>query len=195
MHLSRFSEEIILWSSLEFSFVELDDAYTTGSSIMPQKKNSDIAELVRGKTGRVYGDNKDMQEDKEAVFDSIETVKKCLKNFAPMIATMKVKEDNMYKAAQGGFINATDLADYLAKKGLPFRTAYKIVGQLVAYCIANDKVLDTVTLEEYKQFSDVFENNLYEEISLETCVNKRVSAGGTGPESVEKQIEFIKSLL
>ena len=210
MHLSRFSEEIILWSSLEFSFVELDDAYTTGSSIMPQKKNSDIAELVRGKTGRVYGDlmallttlkglplayNKDMQEDKEAVFDSIETVKKCLKNFAPMIATMKVKADNMYKAAQGGFINATDLADYLAKKGLPFRTAYKIVGQLVAYCIANDKVLDTVTLEEYKQFSDVFENDLYEEISLETCVNKRVSAGGTGPESVEKQIEFIKSLL
>ena len=210
MHLSRFSEEIILWSSLEFSFVELDDAYTTGSSIMPQKKNSDIAELVRGKTGRVYGDlmallttlkglplayNKDMQEDKEAVFDSIETVKKCLKNFAPMIATMKVKADNMYKAAQGGFINATDLADYLAKKGLPFRTAYKIVGQLVAYCIANDKVLDTVTLEEYKQFSDVFENDLYEEISLETCVNKRVSAGGTGPESVEKQIEFIKNLL
>lgn len=210
MHLSRFSEEIILWSSLEFSFVELDDAYTTGSSIMPQKKNSDIAELVRGKTGRVYGDlmallttlkglplayNKDMQEDKEAVFDSVETVKKCLKNFAPMIATMKVKADNMYKAAQGGFINATDLADYLAKKGLPFRTAYKIVGQLVAFCIANDKVLDTVTLEEYKQFSDVFENDLYEEISLETCVNKRVSAGGTGPESVEKQIEFIKSLL
>ena len=166
MHLSRFSEEIILWSSLEFSFVELDDAYTTGSSIMPQKKNSDIAELVRGKTGRVYGDlmallttlkglplayNKDMQEDKEAVFDSIETVKQCLKNFAPMIATMKVKAENMYKAAQGGFINATDLADYLAKKGLPFRTAYKIVGQLVAFCIANDKVLDSVTIEEYKQ--------------------------------------------
>ncbi len=210
MHLSRFSEEIILWSSLEFSFVELDDAYTTGSSIMPQKKNSDIAELVRGKTGRVYGDlmallttlkglplayNKDMQEDKEAVFDSIETVKQCLKNFAPMIATMKVKAENMYKAAQGGFINATDLADYLAKKGLAFRTAYKIVGQLVAFCIANDKVLDSVTIEEYKQFSDVFENDLYEEISLETCVNKRISAGGTGPESVEKQIEYIKSLL
>ena len=210
MHLSRFSEEVILWSSLEFSFVELDDAYTTGSSIMPQKKNSDIAELVRGKTGRVYGDlmallttlkglplayNKDMQEDKEAVFDSIETVKKCLKNFAPMIATMKVKSENMYKAAQGGFINATDLADYLAKKGLPFRTAYKIVGQLVAYCIANDKVLDSVTLEEYKQFCDVFEDDLYQEISLETCVNKRISAGGTGPDSVDKQIEFIKNLL
>ncbi|MGN0173897.1 MAG: argininosuccinate lyase [Acutalibacteraceae bacterium] len=210
MHLSRFSEEIILWSSLEFSFVELDDAYTTGSSIMPQKKNSDIAELVRGKTGRVYGDlmsllttlkglplayNKDMQEDKEAVFDSIETVKKCLKNFAPMIATMNVKADNMYKAAQGGFINATDLADYLAKKGLPFRTAYKIVGQIVAYCIQNNKVLDTVSMEEYKQFSDVFEEDLYNEISLETCVNKRTSAGGTGPQSVETQIKYIKEFL
>ena len=210
MHLSRFSEEIILWSSLEFSFVELDDAYTTGSSIMPQKKNSDIAELVRGKTGRVYGDlfallttlkglplayNKDMQEDKEAIFDSIETVKKCLKNFAPMIATMNVKADNMYKAAQGGFINATDLADYLAKKGLPFRSAYKIVGQIVAYCIQNNKVLDTVSMEEYKKFSDVFEEDLYNEISLETCVNKRTSAGGTGPQSVENQIKFIKDFI
>ena len=210
MHLSRFSEEIILWSSLEFSFVELDDAYTTGSSIMPQKKNSDIAELVRGKTGRVYGDlmallttlkglplayNKDMQEDKEAIFDSIETVKKCLKNFAPMIATMNVKTDKMYKAAQGGFINATDLADYLAKKGLPFRSAYKIVGQIVAYCIQNNKVLDAVSMEEYKQFSDVFEDDLYDEISLETCVNKRTSAGGTGPQSVETQIKFIKDFI
>ncbi len=210
MHLSRFSEEIILWSSLEFSFVELDDAYTTGSSIMPQKKNSDIAELVRGKTGRVYGDllallttlkglplayNKDMQEDKEAVFDSIETVKKCLRNFAPMIATMSVKADNMYKAAQGGFINATDLADYLAKKGLPFRSAYKIVGEIVAYCIAKGKVLDTVTMQEYKEFSDVFEDDLYEEISLETCVNKRTSAGGTGPNSVETQIKFVKDFI
>ena len=210
MHLSRFSEEIILWSSLEFSFVELDDAYTTGSSIMPQKKNSDIAELVRGKTGRVYGDlmallttlkglplayNKDMQEDKEAIFDSIETVKKCLKNFAPMIATMNVKTDKMYSAAQGGFINATDLADYLAKKGLPFRSAYKIVGQIVAYCIQNNKVLDTVSMEEYKQFSDVFEDDLYDEISLETCVNKRTSAGGTGPQSVETQIKFIKDFI
>ncbi len=210
MHLSRFSEEIILWSSLEFSFVELDDAYTTGSSIMPQKKNSDIAELVRGKTGRVYGDllallttlkglplayNKDMQEDKEAVFDSIETVKSCLKNFAPMIATMSVKADNMYRAAQGGFINATDLADYLAKKGLPFRSAYKIVGEIVAYCIANNKVLDTVSMDEYKQFSSVFEEDLYQEISLETCVNKRTSAGGTGPESVEAQIKYIKEFI
>ena len=175
MHLSRFSEEIILWSSLEFSFVELDDAYTTGSSIMPQKKNSDIAELVRGKTGRVYGDliallttlkglplayNKDMQEDKEAVFDSIETVKKCLKNFAPMIATMSVKKENMYAAAQGGFINATDLADYLAKKGLPFRSAYKIVGEIVAYCISNNKVLDTVSIEEYKNFFHFLTNKI-----------------------------------
>lgn len=210
MHLSRFSEEIILWSSLEFSFVELDDAYTTGSSIMPQKKNSDIAELVRGKTGRVYGDllallttlkglplayNKDMQEDKEAVFDSIETVKMCLKNFAPMIATMSVKKENMMKAAQGGFINATDLADYLAKKGLPFRSAYKIVGEIVAYSIANNKVLESISLEEYKAFSDVFQDDLYNEISLETCVNKRTSAGGTGKASVEKQIKYIKDFI
>ena len=177
---------------------------------MPQKKNSDIAELVRGKTGRVYGDlfallttlkglplayNKDMQEDKEAIFDAIDTVKQCLTNFSPMLETMKVKADNMYKAAQGGFINATDLADYLAKKGLPFRSAYKIVGQIVAYCIDNNKVLDTVTIDEYKEFSDVFEDDLYNEISLETCVNKRISAGGTGPDSVEKQIEYIKEFI
>lgn len=210
MHLSRFSEEIILWSSIEFSFVELDDSFTTGSSIMPQKKNSDIAELVRGKTGRVYGDlmailttlkglplayNKDMQEDKEAIFDAIDTVKQCLTNFAPMLETMTVKTDNMKKAAQGGFINATDLADYLAKKGLPFRSAYKTVGQIVAYCIAENKVLDTVSIEEYKKFSEVFEEELYNEISLEACVNKRISAGGTGPDSVEKQLEFIKAFI
>lgn len=210
MHLSRFSEEIILWSSIEFSFVELDDSFTTGSSIMPQKKNSDIAELVRGKTGRVYGDlmailttlkglplayNKDMQEDKEAIFDAIDTVKQCLTNFAPMLETMTVKTDNMKKAAQGGFINATDLADYLAKKGLPFRSAYKTVGQIVAYCIAENKVLDTVSIEEYKKFSEVFEEDLYNEISLEACVNKRISAGGTGPDSVEKQFEFIKAFI
>lgn len=210
MHLSRFSEEIILWSSIEFSFVELDDSFTTGSSIMPQKKNSDIAELVRGKTGRVYGDlmailttlkglplayNKDMQEDKEAIFDAIDTVKQCLTNFAPMLETMTVKTDNMKKAAQGGFINATDLADYLAKKGLPFRSAYKTVGQIVAYCIAENKVLDTVSIEEYKKFSEVFEEDLYNEISLEACVNKRISAGGTGPDSVEKQLEFIKAFI
>ena len=208
MHLSRFSEEIILWSSWEFKFIELDDSYTTGSSIMPQKKNSDMAELVRGKTGRVYGNlmatltmlkglplayNKDMQEDKEAIFDSIETVKKCLSIFAPMIATMTVKKENMYKAAQEGFINATDLADYLVKKGLPFRSAYKIVGQIVGYCIENGLVLDNMPLPKYKEFSELFDNDLYNEISLETCVEKRISAGGTGKASIEKQIEYVKS--
>ena len=208
MHLSRFSEEIILWSSWEFKFIELDDSYTTGSSIMPQKKNSDMAELVRGKTGRVYGNlmatltmlkglplayNKDMQEDKEAIFDSIETVKKCLSIFAPMVATMRVLKENMYKAAQEGFINATDLADYLVRKGLPFRSAYKIVGQIVGYCIENGLVLDNMPLPKYKEFSELFDNDLYNEISLETCVEKRISAGGTGKASIETQIEYVKS--
>ena len=207
MHLSRFSEEIILWASWEFKFIELSDAYTTGSSIMPQKKNPDMAELVRGKTGRVYGDlmamlttlkglplayNKDMQEDKEAVFDAVETVKMCLKVFAPMLATMNSRPDNMKKAAQGGFINATDLADYLVKKGLPFRSAYKISGQIVAKCIAEGKVLETLTLPEYKEFSDLFENDLYQEIDLLTCVEKRISEGGTSVASVEAQIAYIK---
>ncbi len=210
MHLSRFSEEIILWSSWEFKFIELDDSYTTGSSIMPQKKNPDMAELVRGKTGRVYGDlmallttlkglplayNKDMQEDKEAIFDSVDTVKKCLKIFAPMIRTMKALPDRMYKAAQKGFINATDLADYLVKKGLPFRTAYKIVGQTVAYAIEKDTVLDAIPLAELKEFSPLFEEDVYNEISLETCVSKRVSAGGTGPDSVQAQIKYIEGFL
>ena len=210
MHLSRFSEEVILWSSWEFKFVELDDSYTTGSSIMPQKKNPDMAELVRGKTGRVYGDlftmltvlkgiplayNKDMQEDKECIFDSIETVKKCLKVFAPMISTMTVLTDNMYTAAQKGFINATDLADYLTKKGMPFRSAYKNVGQIVAHCIEKGLVLETMPLEEYKEYSELFENDLYEEISLETCVKKRISAGGTGLESIEKQIEYVSEFI
>ena len=210
MHLSRFSEEVILWSSWEFKFVELDDSYTTGSSIMPQKKNPDMAELVRGKTGRVYGDlfalltslkglplayNKDMQEDKEAIFDSIETVEKCLSIFAPMIATMTVLKDNMYSAAQKGFINATDLADYLVKKGMPFRTAYKIVGQTVAECIEKNKVLETLTLDEYKAHSDLFEEDLFNEISLETCIKKRISAGSTGYESVKKQIEFVTEFI
>lgn len=210
MHLSRFSEEIILWSSWEFKFIELDDSFTTGSSIMPQKKNPDMAELVRGKTGRVYGDlftmltvlkgiplayNKDMQEDKECIFDSIATVKQCLKVFAPMIETMHVIKENMYAAAQGGFINATDLADYLTKKGLPFRSAYKLVGQIVAYCIENGLVLETMPLEKYKEFSELFESDLFNEISLETCVSKRISAGGTGPDSVEKQIEFVKNYI
>ena len=210
MHLSRFSEEIILWSSWEFKFVELDDSYTTGSSIMPQKKNSDMAELVRGKTGRVYGNllallttlkglplayNKDMQEDKEAIFDSIETVQMCLEIFAPMIRTMKVKADNMYRAAQEGFINATDLADYLTKKGMPFRAAYKIVGQIVAECIDKKCVLDNLPLDAYKAHSDMFEADLFEEISLETCVNKRISEGGTSVSSVEKQIAYVREEL
>ena len=210
MHLSRFSEEIILWSSWEFSFVELDDSFTTGSSIMPQKKNSDMAELVRGKTGRVYGNlmallttlkglplayNKDMQEDKEAVFDSIDTVIVCLDVFAPMIRTMKVKKDNMYRAAQKGFINATDLADYLTKRGMPFRSAYKIVGQIVAECIERGCVLDTLPIAEYKKYTELFEEDLFEEISLETCVSKRISAGGTSVESVEKQIAYVKEEL
>ena len=206
MHLSRFSEEIILWSSWEFKFVELDDAYTTGSSIMPQKKNPDMAELVRGKTGRVYGDlmatltmlkglplayNKDMQEDKEAIFDAVETVGKCLEVFVPMIETMKPIRENMYNASRRGFINATDLADYLAKKGMPFRTAYKIVGTIVAECIRENITLDEMTLDAYKKHSDVFEDDLYGEISLETCVKKRISAGSTGYESVAYQIEYV----
>ena len=210
MHLSRFSEEIILWSSWEFKFIELSDAYTTGSSIMPQKKNSDMAELVRGKTGRVYGDliglltmlkglplayNKDMQEDKEGVFDAADTVDMCLDVFAPMVATMKVLKENMKLAAQKGFINATDLADYLVKKGLPFRSAYKICGQIVGDCIKCGKVLETLEISEYKKYSDLFSEDLYEDISLETCVNKRISEGGTSPESVQKQIDFVKGKL
>ena len=210
MHLSRFSEEIILWASWEFKFVELSDAYTTGSSIMPQKKNPDMAELVRGKTGRVYGDlmamlttlkglplayNKDMQEDKEAVFDAVDTVKMCLKVFAPMLATMTTRPDNMKKAAQGGFINATDLADYLVKKGMPFRSAYKISGQLVAKCIAEGCVLETLPLETYRQYSDLFEEDLYQDIDLTTCVEKRISEGGTSLASVEAQIAYVKEQL
>ncbi len=207
MHLSRFSEEIILWSSWEFKFIELSDSYTTGSSIMPQKKNPDMAELVRGKTGRVFGDlmglltvlkglplayNKDMQEDKEGVFDAVDTVKMCLKVFAPMISTMKVLKDNMMAAAQKGFINATDLADYLVKKGMPFRSAYKISGGIVAKCIKENKVLETLTISEYKQFSDLIEEDLFDEINLTACVEKRISEGGTSVKSVEKQIEFVK---
>ena len=210
MHLSRFSEEIILWASWEFKFVELSDAYTTGSSIMPQKKNPDMAELVRGKTGRVYGDlmamlttlkglplayNKDMQEDKEAVFDAVDTVKMCLKVFAPMLATMTTRPDNMKKAAQGGFINATDLADYLVKKGMPFRSAYKISGQLVAKCIAEGCVLETLPLETYRQYSDLFDEDLYQDIDLLTCVQKRISEGGTSVQSVEAQIAYVKEQL
>ena len=210
MHLSRFSEEIILWASWEFKFIELSDAYTTGSSIMPQKKNPDMAELVRGKTGRVYGDlmallttlkglplayNKDMQEDKEAVFDAVETVKMCLKVFAPMLATMTTKPENMKKAAQGGFINATDLADYLVKKGMPFRSAYKISGQIVAQCIREGLVLETLPLEEYRKHSELFAEDLYNDIDLLTCVEKRISEGGTSVSSVEAQIAYVKENL
>ena len=210
MHLSRLSEEIILWSSWEFKFVELSDAFTTGSSIMPQKKNPDMAELVRGKTGRVYGDlmallttlkglplayNKDMQEDKEAVFDAVETVKMCLKVFAPMLATMTAKPENMKKAAQGGFINATDLADYLVKKGMPFRSAYKISGQIVAQCIQGGLVLETLPLAEYQKHSDLFAEDLYNDIDLLTCVEKRISEGGTSVSSVEAQIAYVKENL
>ena len=210
MHLSRFSEEIILWASWEFKFIELSDAYTTGSSIMPQKKNPDMAELVRGKTGRVYGDlmallttlkglplayNKDMQEDKEAVFDAVETVKMCLKVFAPMLATMTAKPENMKKAAQGGFINATDLADYLVKKGMPFRSAYKISGQIVAQCIREGLVLETLPLAEYQKYSELFAEDLYSDIDLLTCVEKRISEGGTSVSSVEAQIAYVKENL
>ncbi|MDO4420006.1 MAG: argininosuccinate lyase [Ruminococcus sp.] len=210
MHLSRLSEEVVLWSSWEFKFIELSDAYSTGSSIMPQKKNPDMAELIRGKTGRVYGDlmtlltvmkglplayNKDMQEDKECIFDALETVKMCLNVAAPMISTMTVLRDNMINAASKGFINATDLADYLVKKGMPFRSAYKLVGQTVAYCIEKNTVLEKLPFENYKELSDLFEEDVYEEISLETCVKKRISKGGTSVESVEAQITYVTEFL
>ncbi len=209
-HLSRFSEEIILWSSWEFKFIELDDAYSTGSSIMPQKKNPDIAELVRGKTGRVYGNlvtlltmlkglplayNKDMQEDKEAIFDSVDTVKQCISIFAPMIRTMTVIKKNMLDAAAKGFINATDVADYLTKKGVPFRTAYKISGTLVSYCIDKSTVLEKLTLNEFREFSDEFDEDIYDAINLENCTFRRNSQGGTAVESVENQIKSVRSKL
>ena len=210
MHLSRLSEELILWCSWEFKFITLSDSYTTGSSIMPQKKNPDMAELIRGKTGRVYGDlmgllttlkglplayNKDMQEDKECVFDAMDTVKACLRVAAPMIRTMTVHEDNMLSAAQKGFINATDLADYLVKKGLPFRSAYKIAGQIVAKCMADGQVLETLPLESYQAFSPLFEADLYSCIDLRACVEKRVSQGGTSLRSVEMQLSWVEDQL
>lgn len=210
MHLSRFSEEIILWCSWEFKFVELDDAYATGSSIMPQKKNPDVAELIRGKTGRVYGDlfamltvmkglplayNKDMQEDKEAVFDALDTVKLCLPVFTKMLDTMTVLSENMRAAAAKGFINATDCADYLTKKGVPFRDAYKITGKLVGYGVKKGKTLEDMTLDEYAAFSDVFDADIYDAIYLDACVNKRTSYGGTAPDSVYDQIERMKKRL
>ncbi len=207
MHLSRFSEEIILWCSWEFKFIELDDSYATGSSIMPQKKNPDVTELIRGKTGRVYGDlmtlltmmkgtplayNKDMQEDKEAIFDAIDTVKLCLITFNPMLATMKVSEKNMRAAAAKGFINATDCADYLVKKGMPFRDAYKITGTLVHTCIEKGCTLETLALEEYKKLSDIFDIDIYDHISLDACVMQRKSEGGPAPYCVKNQIAYIE---
>jgi argininosuccinate lyase len=210
MHLSRLSEEIIMWCSWEFKFIELDDAFSTGSSIMPQKKNPDIAELVRGKTGRVVGDlvtllmvmkglplayNKDMQEDKEAIFDCVDTAKLSISTFIPMLRTMRVIKENMRKAAAEGFINATDCADYLVKKGMAFRDAYKITGLLVAYCIANKKTLESLDLETYKEQSEVFQNDIYEAISLETCVNQRNSFGGPSPKSVQLQIKNVRDVL
>lgn len=210
MHLSRFSEEIILWCSWEFKFIELDDAFATGSSIMPQKKNPDIAELVRGKTARVFGDNvtllammkglplaynKDMQEDKEAIFDAVDNVKLCLSSFIPMLATMSVYKDNMRNAAARGFINATDCADYLVKKGMPFRDAYKITGGLVAECISKNTDLEHLPLEAYKEKTELFSDDVYNAISLETCVKERKSYGGPSPESVEMQIKLVREKL
>ena len=210
MHLSRFAEEVILWCSWEFKFVELDDAYSTGSSIMPQKKNPDVAELVRGKTGRVYGDlmgllttmkglplayNKDMQEDKEPVFDAVDTVKMCLPVFAGMIATMRVLPENMRRAAGGGFINATDCADYLTRKGMAFRDAYTTVGNLVYYCTQQGKLLEELTLEELKNISPLFGEDVYEALSLETCMGQRRSHGGPAPEETERQIRELETFI
>ena len=208
MHLSRLSEEIILWSSWEFRYVELDDAYTTGSSIMPQKKNADMAELIRGKTGRVYGSlmgiltvlkglplayDKDMQEDKEGLFDSVDTVKMCLQVMAPMISTMSVNREAMRNAAAKGFINATDLADYLVRKGMPFRTAYKTVGQIVAECTAKGLTLETLPLEAYRARSPLFGEVLFDAISLETCVRQRISPGSVSGPSLDAQFAFLAS--
>lgn len=210
MHLSRFSEEIILWCSSEFAFIELDDAFSTGSSIMPQKKNPDIAELVRGKTGRVYGSlmtlltvmkglplayNKDMQEDKEAIFDAIDNTKICLEIFEKMFSTLTCREDNMKSAASRGFINATDCADYLVKKGMPFRDAYKIIGRLVAYCIDNGKTLEELSLDEYRELSDIFDSGVYSAIDLVNCVGGRKVAGGPAAEAVKVQIANLEKFI
>ena len=210
MHLSRFSEELILWCSWEFRFVELDDAYATGSSIMPQKKNPDVAELVRGKTGRVYGDlvamltvmkslplayNKDMQEDKESLFDAVDTVKQCLEVFTAMIATVTVKPENMAKAASAGFINATDCADYLTRKGMPFREAYTVTGRLVNSCILTGYTLDTLPLEEYRRASELFEEDIYRAIDPKTCVAGRNVPGGPGPEALARQLASLRQFL
>ena len=210
MHMSRLSEEMIIWNTNEYQFIDLDDTFSTGSSIMPQKKNPDVAELIRGKAGRVYGHlmgllttmkgiplayNKDMQEDKEPIFDSIDTVKLCLPVFCDMIATMTVKKDNMLKGSKGGFTNATDVADYLVKKGLPFREAHAVVGRMVFYSIEHDKALDDLTMDEFKEFSDIIEDDIYNAISMETCVNDRKVIGGPAKEVVEKAIADAKEFL
>lgn len=210
MHLSRFSEEIIIWNTNEYRFVEIDDAYSTGSSIMPQKKNPDIAELVRGKTGRVYGAlmsilttmkglplayNKDMQEDKELTFDAIDTVKGCLVLFDGMMKTMVFNQNAMAQSAQNGFTNATDAADYLVNHGVPFRDAHGVIGRLVLYCIDKNQALDDLTLGEFKQFSPVFEEDIFEAISLKTCVEKRITTGAPGPEEMKKVVDFNKEYL
>ena len=210
MHLSRFSEEIILWCSWEFKFVEMDDAYSTGSSIMPQKKNPDVAELVRGKTGRVYGSlitlltvmkglplayNKDMQEDKEPVFDTIDTVELCIPVFSAMLETMTVLPKNMRKAASGGFINATDCADYLTRKGMPFREAYMIVGRLVNNCLKSGDTLDTLTLRDFRAVSNLFDGDIYDALALKTCVNERKVMGGPAEQEVLRQIAYIEKFV
>ena len=210
IHLSRFSEEIVLWSSWEFKFIELDDSFSTGSSIMPQKKNPDITELIRGKSGKVIGNltslltimkglplayNKDMQEDKELIFDSIDTVKKSISTLIPMIDTMIILKENMLKAAKKGFINATDVADYLVKKGMPFRKAYKITGSIVAYCIDNNITLDNLEISNYKKYSNLFEEDIYKAIDLNECINKRKSFGGPNPILVKNHINDVKKLI
>ncbi|WP_326513017.1 argininosuccinate lyase [Clostridium intestinale] len=210
MHLSRFSEEVILWCTHEFSFIELDDAYSTGSSIMPQKKNPDVAELVRGKTGRVYGDlitlltlmkgiplayNKDMQEDKEALFDALDTVFLSIKTFNGMLKTMRIKKDNMRKGALGGFTNATDVADYLVKKGVAFRNAHEVVGAIVLHCINKGINIEELSLEALKEFSSYFEEDIYNAISLETCVEERKVIGGPSSKSVKIQLEALKNFI
>ncbi len=210
MHMSRFSEEIILWCSSEFKFIELDDAYSTGSSIMPQKKNPDVAELVRGKTGRIYGDlttlltmmkglplayNKDMQEDKEAIFDALDHTQLAIEVFTAMFATMKVNTVAMRRAAAQGFINATDCADYLVKRGMAFRDAYKVSGKLVAYCIKENTTLEELPLETFKEFSETFGDDVYDAIDLDNCVNRRTAYGGPSPESVKHQIEIVREFI
>ena len=213
MHLSRYCEELILWNTNEFQFIEMDDACSTGSSIMPQKKNPDVAELIRGKSGRVYGDlvsilttrkglplayNKDMQEDKECIFDAIDTIKLCVPVFEKMIATMKINKDNMHRGAGGGFTNATDAADYLVKKGMPFRQAHEVIGKMVAYALDTNKALSEFTMEEFKKCSEIIEEDIYEAIDLGTCVNERSVTGGPAKEAVQKAIaagaEFVNSI-